>query len=95
MNDDGHRHSEELPKDGRIVAATSAQLAHLVALDERCFQRPWGEAQWRAELEHAHARVCVLFVHGETAPVGSSCSWQVSGEWELHRIAVEPLIPTR
>src|SRR5690606_11350621 len=61
-------------------------LAELLAIDAACFDRPWIEAGWRAELEAPTSRV---FLAGQPA-LGLACATIIVDACELRRIAVLP-----
>ena len=71
-----------------VRKALAGEAPALAALDRRCFDAPWAESMYRAELVSSRARVEVATE--ERRLVGLSVSWRVADEVHLLRIAVEP-----
>lgn len=69
--------------------AKRTDLAALVALDARCFERPWSPASWQTELDREWVRVWAL-EGAEGALTGFAVFWFLGEEAELLRIAVSP-----
>lgn len=69
--------------------ASQADLAALVALDHRCFDRPWSSDSWETELRRDWVRVWTIQGAGEVL-AGFAVCWYLGEEAELLRIAVEP-----
>ncbi|MGB1014525.1 MAG: ribosomal protein S18-alanine N-acetyltransferase [Nannocystaceae bacterium] len=72
----------------RVVSVST--LEAVVALDQKCFARPWTQGMWEDEL---HRHYCQLWGAWERAPsgneelVGYSCAWYLAGEVQLQRVA--------
>lgn len=58
-----------------------------MALDGRCFERPWSQASWETELGRDWVRVWMLTGEGQRL-VGYAVCWHLEKEAELLRIAV-------
>lgn len=72
---------------GMIRAAKESELAALVELDARCFERPWTPSAWEAEFARAFARIWVWIA----GSVGGYCvCWHLGEDAELLRIAAAP-----
>jgi len=66
--------------------ASSQDLPELLAIDSACFDRPWTEAGWRAELESSSS----LVLRAGQPAVGLACATVIVDACELRRIAVLP-----
>lgn len=67
----------------------ASDLLGLVALDARCFDRPWSESSWNTELGRDWVRVWIL--PGTKAQIaGYAVCWHLDAQAELLRIAVAP-----
>lgn len=58
-----------------------------MALDGRCFERPWSQASWETELGRDWVRVWMLKGEGPRL-IGYAVCWHLDKEAELLRIAV-------
>jgi ribosomal-protein-alanine N-acetyltransferase len=70
--------------------ATSHDLALLLALEERCFDRPWPTGAFAQELALPYAQIWLAFDQDDPAPIGYVDFWVVEGEVSLLNVAVDP-----
>ncbi|MEE3380694.1 MAG: ribosomal protein S18-alanine N-acetyltransferase [Succiniclasticum sp.] len=67
----------------------ASDLDAVMALDRQAFFDPWSEATWRHELETALAAWYVLELP-EQGLAGYAGLWNVAGEGQVMRVAVDP-----
>lgn len=70
--------------------ATLADLPELLALEERCFDRPWPAGAFEQELALPCAQVWLAFDPDDPTPLGYVDFWVVEGEVSLLNVAVDP-----
>ncbi|MCP4873119.1 MAG: ribosomal protein S18-alanine N-acetyltransferase [Proteobacteria bacterium] len=74
----------------QLRRATLEDLPALLALEGRCFDRPWPEGAFAAELALPYAQVWLAFDEGDPRPIGYVDFWVVEGEISLLNVAVDP-----
>ncbi len=70
--------------------ATADDLPALLALEERCFDRPWPEGAFAQELDLPYAQIWLALDGDDPRPVGYVDFWVVHGEVSLLNVAVDP-----
>lgn len=73
-----------------LKRATGRDLPELLALEERCFDRPWPEGAFAQELALPYAQVWLAFDEGDPRPLGYVDFWVIEGEISLLNVAVDP-----
>lgn len=69
--------------------ATRPEFEALLALDARCFARPWSRASWETEFNRDWVRIWCFFSEDQKLAAYAVC-WHLGDEAELLRIAVSP-----
>lgn len=69
--------------------ATPTDLEAILALDARCFARPWSQASWETEIDRDWVRVWT-FQGAAQSLGGYAVCWHLGDDAELLRIAVAP-----
>lgn len=76
------------PSQVLISTATPSSFAELLALDGRCFDRPWSQNAWQREFDRSFCEIQLLEIAGEC--LGYCVCWYLAPQAELLRIAIAP-----